>query len=129
MFIAASTMEDLPFFSDDQWILDGFVLPESVIQERIGRASKDSEAPVQVTDVVRKVDVAVPTEVYEYVAELCRSMCLSVLILHGPDGSHTFELGGRSRIYADAKLGSAGNANVRRIDSLNITQIRWEEAA
>jgi hypothetical protein len=123
-------MEEIGLFpSYPQWVLDGFIIPDDVVQGRIKKATKNPENPVKASEVLRKVDIPVPPEVLHYVAELCRSMCLSILVLDGPQESYTLELGGRERIYANPDMGPITQASITRIDGLLTTRLKWREAA
>ncbi len=122
-------MEFSPVFSEEEWISDGFILPDSVIASRLADLGQNSETKLTAADVVRKCDVPVPRDIYDFVAELTRNRCLLLLNLSGPNGCFHVKMGGRERIYVDPNMPDAKNPTIKRMDSFQITQISWDEAA
>lgn len=122
-------MHFTPLFPEDDWISDGFLLPHSVIDSRLASTSNTTEKPLKAADVVRNCDIPVPLDVYEFVAELTRKHCLLILNLRGPHGCFQVRMGGRERIYIDPEMPQAKNPTIKRMDSVQITQISWGEAA
>lgn len=119
-------MFEAPLVSQqDDWIDDGFVIPDEIIEQRL-QQSPDARTRA---DVVRNVDVPVPAEIFHYVRELARCRSLLVLVLNTPNGNYSFRPHDRSRIYIDPDAQALTKERIHHMESVQVTQISWNSAA